>query len=298
MNKLLPLCAALGVLIIGLACTLSPRIPDLGVSVPTIEVGDVREEHHSVPAVAEESVDVDILFGAGRLEIQGGTPETLLAGVFEYNVDEWTPEVTHEGDQLTIRQGGEKEKWGIPSGNVRNHWDLAFSPGTALRMDVRAGAGDGKLDFTGLQVSALDVDVGAGKFSLVFGAPNPVPMDHLTLDTGASKIELLGMGNASPESIKLQGGVGDITLDLTGRWSRSADVTVRAGAGALKLILPADVGVEVETKGGLTNTEAYGLRQMGGTYTNDAFGQTEVELRVRILTALGSVRLEEEGARE
>jgi hypothetical protein len=165
-------------------------------------------------------------------------------------------------------------------------------------MDVKAGAGDGRLDFTGLQVSALDVDLGAGKFSLVFGAPNPVPMDHLTLDTGASRIEVLGMGNASPESVQLQGGVGDITLDLTGGWSRSADVTVRAGAGMLKLILPADIGVEVETKGGLTNTEAYGLRQMGGTYTNDAFGQTEVELRVRILTALGSVRLEEEGARE
>jgi hypothetical protein len=87
-------------------------------------------------------------------------------------------------------------------------------------------------------------------------------------------------------------------LDLTGDWARSAEVTVRAGAGALTLHLPQDVGVEVETRGGLTNVEAYGLRQMGGTYTNDAFGETESELRISVTTGLGNVRLIEEGAKE
>jgi hypothetical protein len=56
--------------------------------------------------------------------------------------------------------------------------------------------------------------------------------------------------------------------------------------------------VEVETRGGLTNVEAYGLRQMGGTYTNDAFGETAVELRIAVTTGVGNVRLIEEGAEE
>ena len=107
-----------------------------------------------------------------------------------------------------------------------------------------------------------------------------------------------GIGNASPEEITLQGGVGDITLDLTGDWTRSADITIRAGAGALRLTVPSNVGVEIETKGGLTNVEAYGLRQMGGTYTNDAFGQTEIDLHIDVTTGIGNVRLIEEGARE
>jgi hypothetical protein len=62
--------------------------------------------------------------------------------------------------------------------------------------------------------------------------------------------------------------------------------------------LPNDVGVEVETRGGLTNVEAYGLRQMGGTYTNDAFGEAEVELTINVLTGVGNVRLIEEGTME
>jgi hypothetical protein len=165
-------------------------------------------------------------------------------------------------------------------------------------MNVKAGAGDGRLDLTNLQISDLDVDLGAGNFVLRFDEPSPIAVNRLTVDSGASKMEIVRVGNASPEELRLQGGVGDISLDLTGAWARSADVTIRAGAGTLRLTLPADVGVKVETRGGLTNVEAYGLRQMGGTYTNDTYGETDIELTISILTGVGNVRLVEEGVRE
>ena len=123
-------------------------------------------------------------------------------------------------------------------------------------------------------------------------------MDHLMLDAGASKVRIVGAGHASPETMRVRGGIGEISLDLTGDWSRSAEIDVMAGAGALTLRLPEDVGVEVETSGGLTNVEAFGLRQMGATYTNDAFGETGTELRISVTTGVGNVRLIEEGAQE
>jgi len=298
MNKLTVLSVASALLVTSLACTITPRIPDININVPTIEVGEDSEERHTVPLADVESADINVVFGAGKLYIEAGVSDKLLEGVFRYNVERWAPEITHDADELIIKQGGDEDKWGIPSGNVRNRWELEFSPELPLSMNVRAGAGDGELDFSGLQVSELDVDIGAGNFVVRFDEPNAIPMDHLTLDTGASKIEVLGLGNASPETIRLQGGVGDIAMDLTGSWARSAEVTVRAGAGALRLTLPSDVGVEVETRGGLTNVEAYGLRQMGGTYTNDAFGETDVELHVSITSGIGNVRLIEEGARD
>jgi hypothetical protein len=292
------LLAAFSLLISTLACTITPQIPDFDIKVPTIEVGEVQEERQSIPLAGAESADVDIIFGAGRLQLEAGVSDRLLSGTFRYNVDRWTPQITQEGDNLTIRQGGDEDKWGIPSGNVRNRWELEFSPQVPLDVNIRAGAGEGELDFTDLMIPELDVDVGAGDFVLRFDASNPVPMDHLTLDAGASKIEIIGAGNASPETMRVQGGVGDISIDLTGAWSRSAEITIRAGAGALALRLPADVGVEVETKGGLANVEAFGLRQMGGTYTNDAFGEAETELTISVLTGVGNVRLVEEGTLE
>jgi hypothetical protein len=290
--------AALALLISTLACTITPQIPDININVPRIEVGEMQEERHSVPLSGTGPVDVDIVFGAGRLELEAGVSDELLSGVFRYNVDQWAPEITHGEGALKVRQGGDEDAWGIPSGNIRNRWELEFSPEVPLEMDVKLGAGEAELDFTDLRISNLDVDVGAGELVLRFDDPNAVEMDHLTLDTGASRIEVIGVGNASPESVRLQGGVGDVTLDLTGDWSRSAEVRVRAGAGALTLRLPRNVGVEVDTKGGLTNVEAYGLRQMGNTYTNDAFGETEIALHVDVTAGIGNVRLIEEGAEE
>lgn len=289
--------AALALSIATLACTITPQIPDIHINVPTVEVGDIIEERQTVPLPEGGSADVKVTFGAGRLEMDAGLPNELMMGTFQYNVEQWKPEITLTGDDLTIKQGGNRERWGIPSGAIQNRWELEFSPQAALEMNIRAGAGDGDLDFTGLQISALDVDIGAGDFVLRFDEPSLTPMDHLTVDAGASRIEVIGIGNVSPGEARIQGGIGDIALDLTGSWTRSADITVRAGAGALKLTLPPDVGVRVETKGGLTNVEAYGLRQMGGTYTNDAFGGTEIELQINITTGAGNLRLIEEGAR-
>jgi len=289
------LLAAFTLLISTLACTITPQFPDIDVKVPTIEVGDLQEERQSIPLAGSESANVDLIFGAGRLQLEAGVSDRLLSGTFRYNVDRWAPQITREGDTLTIRQGGDEDKWGIPSGTVRNRWELELSPQVPMDVNIRAGAGEGELDFTDVMVSELDVDLGAGDFVLRFDASNPVPMDHLTLDTGASKIEMIGVGNASPETMRVQGGVGDISIDLTGAWSRSAEITIRAGAGALALRLPADVGVEVETRGGLANVEAFGLRQMGGTYTNDAFGETPIDLTINVLTGVGNVRLVEEG---
>jgi len=295
MNKLAPLFAASALLITSLACTITPRIPDMPISIPTIEVGEINEVRESIPLPQSERCAVDVIFGAGKLEIEAGIPDKLVDGVFRYNVERWAPRITLEGDELTIRQGGDDQKWGVPSGSVRNQWDLEFSPAIPLALNVKAGASDGRLDLTDLRVSDLDVDLGAGNFVLRFDEPSPIPMDRLTVDAGASKMELAQVGNASPEELRLQGGVGDMSVGLTGAWSRPADVTIRAGAGTLRLTLPSDVGIKVETRGGLTNVEAYGLRQMGGTYTNDAYGETDVELTISILTGVGNVRLMEEG---
>jgi hypothetical protein len=274
-------------------CTITlPELPEIDINVPTIEVGDTQDEREAIPLGGAESATVEIRFGAGKLEVEAGASDQLLAGHFRYNVKRWAPEVTYEGSVLTVKQGGmEQEDWGIPTGNVRNEWKLEFSPEIPLEMDVEVGAGDGELDFSGLQLAELELDLGAGDFEVRFDEPNEAQMGLLTLDTGASKLEVVGIGHAGPERVRIQGGVGDITLDFTGAWPRSSDVQITAGVGAVTLRLPDDVGVRVETEGGLTNVNASGLRRTGDAYVNDAFGQVATELRIQLTTGVGSIRL-------
>ncbi|MBN1976570.1 MAG: hypothetical protein JW918_04135 [Anaerolineae bacterium] len=259
---------------------------------PTLEVGELQEKEESIPLDGAGSVAVDILFGAGELEIASGDPDQLFSGRFLYNVAEWEPEVAYSDGKLSIQQGDGDESWGWPSKEAaRNEWELAFSPEVPLEMDIKTGAGQGELDLTGLQLEKLDIDLGAGDFSIQFNAPNRAEMSRFTLDVGAADLEITGVGNASPEDMIVQGGTGKITLDLTGDWANSADIEVTSGVGQLDLRLPDDVGVRVEVQGGLSNVEATGLSRSGDAYVNDAYGEAEIELNIAVTTGVGQVDL-------
>jgi hypothetical protein len=268
-----------------------PEIPEININVPTIEVGEMESVREEIPLSGAESATVDVLFAAGELEIDAGNSDQLFSGHFRYNVQQWKPKVSYQDNILIIEQGGVDGDWGIPTGNTRNEWELEFSPDIPLKMNLDVGAGDGRLDFTGLQLTELDLEMGAGNFDVHFDEPNPVEMGDFSLDTGAARLDVRGIGNASPEQVTVNGGVGDITLDFTGDWSGSADVNITAGVGAVTLRLPDDIGVQVETEGGLTNVESDGFQRQGESYVNDALGNAEVELTIRVTTGIGNLRL-------
>jgi hypothetical protein len=259
---------------------------------PAVEVGELQEKEESIPLDGAEPVAVDILFGAGELEIAAGEPGQLFSGRFLYNVAEWEPEVTYNDGKLIVQQGDDDESLTWPSEDTaRNEWKLAFSPEVPLEIDIKVGAGQGELDLTDLQLEKLDIDLGAGDFSVQFNAPNQTEMSRFTLDVGAADLEIVGAGNASPEEMIVQGGAGKITLDLTGDWANSADIEVTSGVGQLDLRLPSDVGVRVNVQGGLSNVEATGLSRSGEAYVNDAYGEAEIELNIEVTTGVGQVDL-------
>jgi hypothetical protein len=293
MKHILTIVAALLLVGSSIACCTIPQLPEIEINVPTIEVGELQNQREEIPLAGAESATVDVLFGAGELEVEAGVSDQLLSAQFRYNVAQWEPEVTYSDGTLRIEQGDMKEDWGVPTGNTHNEWKLEFSPEIPLEMNFDVGAGNGKFDLTGLQVSGLELDLGAGDYEVRFEEPNEAAMDELRLDTGASKLDIVGIGNAGPERVTVNGGVGDLTLDLTGAWSNSADVEITAGIGSITLRLPDDVGVRVETEGGLTNVESGGLRRSGDAYVNDAFGEAELELLLHVTTGIGNLRLVE-----
>jgi hypothetical protein len=279
-----------------LGCCTLPRIPDINIDVPELVVGEVREEQEAVPLPGIEMADVEILFGAGTLQVEPDSADELLSARFVYNVDKWKPEITFEDDRLRVRQGGDRDAWGVPSGRVseiRNEWTLALTPAIPLAVDVRIGAGEGTLDLSGLRLTTLGVSLGAGDFEVRFDEPNRAQLDRFTLDAGASSLRVTGIGNAGPQYTKIQGGAGDLTLDFTGAWPESAEVDITAGFGSLTLRLPAGVGVEVETRGAIAPVDASGFEKRGNTYVNDAFGEAGTELHISVTMGVGDIQLVE-----
>jgi hypothetical protein len=279
-----------------LGCCIVPQfptieLPDLELRVPAIEIGEVQEKEETIPLSDEDSLEVDIGFGAGELAITAGEAGGPLYGAhYRFNVSEWEPEVRYDAGELSIQQGRSES---IPLGEsrIQNEWDLTFSPLVPLEFNLRIGAGEGSLDLTGLQVEELDLDMGAGNLEVRFDEPNEHEMRRLTLDAGAGELRVSGIGNAGPERVRIHGGAGDLRLDFSGEWRRSSDVTIVAGVGQVTLVLPAGVGVRVEKQGGLTAIEAPDYRRLGDAFVNDAFGETEIELRVEVTAGVGSIEL-------
>jgi hypothetical protein len=274
-----------------IACCVAPTI-NIGAG-STLDVGPLQEKEESIPLDDVGSATIEILFGTGELAIAAGSSEQLFSGHFAYNVEQWEPEITYKDGGLTVQQGNSEDVWVWPSGDTpRNEWDLELSPEILLDLNIKAGAGEGELDLTGLQLEGLSMDLGAGDFAVRFDEPSETKISRFTVNTGAAKLEIAGIGNASPEEMIVRGGVGDVTVDLTGNWARSADIRVTAGVGALTLRLPADVGVRVDVEGGLSSVTASGLRKSGGGYVNDVYGEAKIELDVQVTTGVGEVNLE------
>ncbi len=272
-----------------LACTITlPSLPS--VRLTRLEVGPLQEYEETVPASGVTEADVTVHFGSGDISLTAGEPDVLFSGHFQTNVEEWAPEVTWEGGDLVIEQGHES---GMPDPGAENNWDLAFAPGVALDMDIGIGASDGELDFTGLSLTNLLLETGASDMMVRFDAPNPAQMERMTIRAGAASLRVDGIGNAGPERLDVDGGVGNIILDFSGVWSHSAQASVTAGTGAVLLRLPRDVGVQVKVEGGLGSVDVgEELTLSDGAYVNQAYGEAETELLIEVTVGVGNLELE------
>jgi hypothetical protein len=118
---------------------------------------------------------------------------------------------------------------------------------------------------------------------------NNVPM-QLSVDVGAgtSNLKLSGL---SLSGLNITLGATEGTIDLSGAWAHNLDVTIDAGASNISVLLPKDVGVRVVVDRGPTVIGTQGLVQDGDVYTNTAYGESDVTLRIDLQTGIGFVNL-------
>jgi len=200
-----------------------------------------------------DRADLDLKLGGARFNIrsQGGAEEQqqLLTG--EYAWQDSVLDIARQPQLQTLRSGdtvrvtfdGQKA-WGMRS------LDLNLSPLVRYDLAIDAGAIDGRLDLSELQVEHLKLNTGASKFDLIFGDNGTAT--EAQVNSGASNVTL-----EVPDSVGLRvhfSGVVSSTnfmgsgLVLANRdWvspnydqaKSKVDLTLSAAAGAVELRRPA-----------------------------------------------------------
>jgi len=117
-----------------------------------------------------------------------------------------------------------------------------------------------------------------------------VPTD-LVVQMGAGESHL-DLDSLTLTGLKLQMGAGETTVDLTGDYAKGFDASIQGGVGEATVLLPSEVGVKAKAQGGLGKINAEGLKRVGDSYVNDAYGESDVTLNVDVQGGVGQINLE------
>jgi hypothetical protein len=159
-------------------------------------------------------------------------------------------------------------------------------------LDPRATYTNGRLEVrdSGVNMgiaSLADLDEFRNEWDLKLNEDVPMEM-KINLGAGPSN---LALGALALTSLNINGGAGEITIDLTGTWRNDLDARIAGGLGDLHLTLPREVGVRIEVDPGIGVVDASGLTRDGNTYTNNAYGVSDVTLRIHVDGGVGNINL-------
>jgi hypothetical protein len=153
--------------------TLRPMLLSLAFGVITAcgTAGPTKTLTKAIDRDNAEAVSVELKMTAGELHVGGGAMR-LLDSVFTFNVPEWEPAVEYRRDGtrgiLSIRQPVASPSFR----NTENKWDLRLNETVPLSLTASITAGEGSLVLGALNLQRVQVDAGAGEFTLdLLGTP-------------------------------------------------------------------------------------------------------------------------------
>src|SRR5919107_5099679 len=116
-----------------------------------------------------------------------------------------------------------------------------------------------------------------------------VPTDLVVrLGAGESNLDL---DSLTLTGVDLRMGAGKSTVDLTGDYAKGFDASIEGGVGQATVLLPSEIGVKAKAAGGLGKINAKGLKKVGGSYVNDAYGESDTNLSVDVKGGVGEINL-------
>ena len=248
----------------------------------------------SFSAEGAQRVQADLCINVGQLHVEGGAAK-VMEGEFTCSVEEWQPDVQYRVEdgvgQLSVIQPDVKKRgyrW-----RVVNDWDVAFSNNMPLDLVAEINAGTAELALSDLAMRELDVEINSGTLDVTLRGDHPL-LKRADFEINAGRVDV-NMNGHFPRLtvVDLEMNATKATLDFTGEWTDDVDIAIEANAGWMRVLLPRNIGVQVHLENSLTLVKHPGLkRRKDRSYTNEAFGKSEVTLHLDIEANVGKLDLE------
>lgn len=237
-----------------------------------------------------DEVRVSVEYGAGRFTVRSIDEGLLYRMNLRYDEDVFEPVAEYSRGRLELGVETLGRRF-----RVRDHesgeLELELARGVPMELDLEFGAVRADLDLGGLALTELDLSTGASESIVDVSEPNPARMTSARFEVGAAEFTARRLGNLNADRISFDAGVGKLTVGLDGSWRQDTRVSIDMGLGALELLVPEGLAIQLRKDSFLTALDSEGLVKRGDTYESLDWDDADRRVTIDLDAAFGSVKV-------
>ncbi len=244
----------------------------------------------------EDQMDVTLELGVTNFKLNKGTESKLYR--VEYGESEGlSHRVLFANKELQVTNDLKKpSKFDLLSlkrfvDPTTKKCSVELNPNVKLYLKVRFGGGKADLDFTGLKVKRLRLSSGASDTKMTFNQPNTEELDYLKIESGASNLNISGLGNTNCSEMDVSLGACNASLDFTGNIKKDMYTEISMRVGRLSLLIPTDLGVKIKVSDRLGDLNIPDFIVRDGYRVSKNIDMAKNVLNLRIESTLAQVNL-------
>jgi len=242
-------------------------------------------------ASGQQDLRVQVEYGAGTFTVRPAEQGLLYRMQLRYDEDTFEPMAELSGTRLRLGVEGIRKGMRLGRKYEGGEMDLTLARGIPMDLDLQFGAVRADLDLGGLSLTDLDLSTGASESTVDVSEPNPEVLRRASFQVGAADFTARRLGNLNARSIRVDAGIGSVSLWFDGSWQRDADVAIQMGLGSLELHVPEGLGVKLTKDSFLTSLDSEGMVKRGDAFYSLDWERAAHKVTIQLDAAFGSVRV-------
>lgn len=173
--------------------------------------------------------------------------------------------------------------------------EISLPENVKIEFTSKIKAGEIVHNLGGLQLISFELHNFAGEVTVEFAEPNKIEMEYLDIDVKIGETRLKRLGNANFSDANINGGIGEMQIDLSGENLNSSRVNIDLDIGSSKIDLPGNVGIKLRssTMGFLTDSNIdRSFEKRGRYYFSSNYDKAVKTMYVSINTGIGELKVD------
>jgi hypothetical protein len=279
------------------ACLLGACLSLPGIANPSPCAGQsMRTFSVTRPVSTERFLHVTLDFAGGTALLLPAPDGELYGLKLRYDADRFEPVQQYDVRTGILRLGAASS--GAMGVRVTSRAQLEqtarfeFAAGVPLAIYATLGASDATIDLGGLTLTEFELRSTATHATVDFSRPTQGNCKAATFTVGAAQVDVRHLASAGCETLRVDGGVGAVSLRLDGEWRRDPTLVVDLAMGGLTLELPRGTGVRLTGERFLAPFDSKGFVRTGDTWTTPGFERAVHKLTVELKASMVGIDVE------